>query len=917
MLEQYFEIKRQVPDAILFYRLGDFYEMFYEDAERAAPLLDLVLTARNRGYAAEAPMCGVPYHAAEGYIAKLIKHGLRVAICDQVEDPTAAKGLVRREIVRIVTPGTATEANIVERETCYLVSLVPSDTHLGAAYLDVSTGDFFVTSYRDAEDPRLTDDVARFAPREAIFPHDGNGFASHASQLGLAATPVEPSMFDPAGSHDYLTKHFGTQSLRGFGLEDDDVRVGAAGGALRYASASHKRTLEHVQTLRVDNDADYLQLDAATLANLEIVESRDASRPRATLWSVVNATRSAMGARTLRRWITRPLKSPEGIFERHDAVDELTRSRAIAEVMSQHLARIADLERLASRITLRSAGPRECLALADSLHAVEALREAMKPLQGPLLVQLRDHLCHPERSEGPGPVGVAGIVPPAAPRSLADGSNDIEDVIALTAAREERNPRRRLGRLTQPAGPARDDMLAAIAALIEKTIDPDTPTTIREGGAIRSGIDRDLDDLRAIARDSKTILMQIETRERERTGINSLKIRFNSVFGYYIEVSKAHFAKVPSDYIRKQTLVNAERFITPDLKELEEKIVGAEEKSIAIELRLYDALLGSIASVSPAILATARSVGDVDAVASLASVAVRHRYVRAAISDDAEICIEDGRHPVIEQLTTERFIPNNTDIVRDRNGIQIITGPNMGGKSTYLRQVALIVLLNQAGSFVPASKARLGICDRIFTRVGASDQLARGESTFMVEMHETANILNNATDRSLIILDEVGRGTATFDGLSLAWAIIEYLHDNVERSGITLFATHYHEVTDLAKTRSRVANFNVAVKEWNDQIIFLRKVVAGAADKSYGIQVAKLAGIPKPIIDRAREILGTLERKERAMVEETRMHTPSRQLSLFDSREQDVLDAVRALQIETMSPLDALNALARLHESLK
>src|SRR5438477_4416947 len=392
MLEQYFEIKRQVPDAILFYRLGDFYEMFYEDAERAAPLLDLVLTARNRGYAAEAPMCGVPYHAVDGYIAKLVKQGLRVAVCEQVEDPAAAKGLVRREVVRIVTPGTATEANIVERESCYLVSLVPSDTNLGAAYLDVSTGDFFVTSYRDAADPRLTDDVARFAPREAIFPRDGNGFASHASQLGLAATPVEPSMFDPAGSHDYLTKHFGTQSLRGFGLEDDDVRVGAAGGALRYASASHKRTLEHVQSLRVDNDADYLQLDAATLANLEIVESRDTTRPRATLWSIVNATKSAMGARTLRRWIMRPLKSRDSIFERHDAVDELTRSRAIAEVMSQHLARIADLERLASRITLRSAGPRECLALADSLHAVDALREAMKPLQGPLLARLRDAL---------------------------------------------------------------------------------------------------------------------------------------------------------------------------------------------------------------------------------------------------------------------------------------------------------------------------------------------------------------------------------------------------------------------------------------------------------------------------------------------------------------------------------------------
>jgi len=853
MLEQYFEIKRQVPDAILLYRLGDFYEMFYEDAERAAPLLDLVLTARNRGYAAEAPMCGVPYHSADGYIAKLVKHGLRVAVCEQVEDPAASKGLVKREIVRIVTPGTATEANIVERETCYLVSLVPTKETLGAAYLDVSTGDFFVTSYRGMADPRINDDVARFAPREAIFPNGTNGFGGHVAELGVTATPIEPSMFDSGGSHDYLTKHFGTQSLRGFGLDDDDVRIGAAGGALRYATASHKRTLEHVQSLRVDNDADFLQLDAATLQNLEIVESRDAARPRATLWSVVNATKSAMGARTLRRWITRPLKTRDAIFERHDAVDELTRSRAIAEAMTQQLSRIADLERLASRITLRSASPRECLTLADSLHAIDELRGAMKPLQGPLVARLRESL----------------------------------------------------------------DPLREVIDRIERTIDNETPVNLRDGGAIRSGIDPELDDLRAIARDSKTILLQIEARERERTGISSLKIRFNSVFGYYIEVSKANFAKVPTDYIRKQTLVNAERFITPDLKVLEEKIVGAEEKSIAIELRLYDELLGAIARVSPAILATARTAGEVDALASLAAIAVRHRYVRATISDDAEICIEDGRHPVIEQLTSERFIPNHTDIVRDRNGIQVITGPNMGGKSTYLRQVALIVLLNQAGSFVPAASARLGICDRIFTRVGASDQLARGESTFMVEMHETANILNNATDRSLIILDEVGRGTATFDGLSLAWAIIEYLHDNAQRSGITLFATHYHEVTDLAKTRPRVANYNVAVKEWNEQIIFLRKVVAGAADKSYGIQVAKLAGIPKSITDRAREILGTLERKERAMVEETRAPAPTRQLSLFDSREQDVLDAVRTMQIETMSPIEALNALARLQQRLR
>ena len=863
MLEQYFEIKRQVPDAILFYRLGDFYEMFYEDAEKAAPLLDLVLTARGRGQEHEAPMCGVPYHAADGYIAKLIRHGLRVAICDQIEDPAAAKGLVKREIVRIVTPGTATESSIVERESCYLLSLFPlpageggrrpGEGSLGAAYLDVSTGDFFVTSYKNMDDARLGDDVARFDPREAIFPRDDNGFAGHVKELGLAATAIEPSMFEPRGAHDYLAKHFATQSLRGFGLEGDDARVSAAGAALRYASASHKRTLDHVQALRVDNAADFLQLDAATLANLEVLDSRDAGRPRASLWSVINCTRTAMGARTLRRWITRPLVSREAIFGRHDAVDELTRSRAILEQMSARLARIADLERLVSRITLRSATPRECLTLAESLLSVGELAEAMLPLQGPLLAGLRQM-------------------------------------------------------------PSTQSVIDRIAA----TVDDTPPINVRDGGAIKPGVDAELDSLRTIARDSKSVLMEIETAEKQRTGISSLKIRYNSVFGYYIEVSKSNLARVPPDYIRKQTLVNAERFITPDLKTLEEKILGAEEKSNAIELRLYEELLEAVSKESASILATARAVADIDALSSLATIAVRHRYVRAQLSEEPELAIEDGRHPVIEQLVSERFIPNHTDIHRDRNGIQVITGPNMGGKSTYLRQVALIVLLNQAGSFVPAAKARLGICDRIFTRVGASDQLARGESTFMVEMHETANILNNATERSLIILDEVGRGTATFDGLSLAWAIIEYLHDHSERGGITLFATHYHEVTDLAKTRPRVANFNVAVKEWNDQIIFLRKVVPGAADKSYGIQVAKLAGIPRSIIDRAREILSTLERKERAMVEETRSGAPkaTRQLALFDSREQDVLDALRSLQLDALTPLQALNELAKLKEKL-
>jgi DNA mismatch repair protein MutS len=857
MLEQYFEIKRQVPDAILFYRLGDFYEMFFEDAEKAAPLLDLVLTARNKGQDHEAPMCGVPYHSADGYIAKLIRHGLRVAICDQTEDPTTAKGLVRREIVRVVTPGTATESAIVERESCYLLSLVPNGTSIGAAYLDVSTGDFFVTSYRDPSDARLSDDVTRFGPREAIVPRDSP------FRLTIPMTPVEASMFDAAGANEYLTRHFGTQSLRGFGLEDGDARVGAAGAALRYAAASHKRTLDHVRTLRVDDDSEYLHLDSATLANLEVLDSRDATRPRASLWSVLNATKSAMGARTLRRWITRPLKSRQAIFDRHDAVDELTRSRAILEQMTARLAKIADLERLASRVTLRSATPRECLTLADSLLMAAELGEAMGALQGPLLTSCR--------------------------LQVASGQKD-----------------------GQPA--TGNGQLATVIQHISSTIADDAPISVRDGGVIKAGVDLELDALRAIARDSKSVLVAIETRERERTGIGSLKVRFNSVFGYYIEVSKTNLAKVPAEYIRKQTLVNAERYITPDLKELEEKIVGAEEKGRAIEARLYDELLEAVSRSSAAILATGGAVGEIDALASLAVVAVRNRYVRATLSDAAEICIEDGRHPVIEVIGAERFIPNHTDVERGRNGIQVITGPNMGGKSTYLRQVALIVLLNQIGGFVPAGKARLGIFDRIFTRVGASDQLARGESTFMVEMHETANILHNATSRSLIILDEVGRGTATFDGLSLAWAIIEYLHDS--DGGITFFATHYHEVTDLAKTKARVANYSVAVKEWKDQIIFLRKVVPGAADKSYGIQVAKLAGIPLSVIERAREILITLERHERDLVEETRRRGPSlppaSQLGLFSPRHQDVIDALRAIDLDTLTPIEALNELAKL-----
>jgi DNA mismatch repair protein MutS len=854
MLEQYFEIKRQAPDAILFYRMGDFYEMFFEDAETVAPLLDLVLTARGKGSENEAPMCGVPHHSAEQHVAKLVRHGYRVAICEQVGEAPAGKGLATREIVRIITPGTAVESYLLEREGCYLLAVAPGTELMGAAYLDVSTGDFFVTRYGGSADPRLMDDLVRFAPREIVHPHGTDAKALVARRGEVASRELEESHFDPSGAFDLLTRHFRTQSLRGFGLEKGDPRIAAAGAALRYAQTSHKRDLDHIADLRIDDDADYLILDASTLENLEIFDARDGGRASA-LWSILDETSTAMGTRTLRRWVSRPLRDRDAIFARHDAVEELTRTPLLLQEICTALGRIGDLERLASRINIGSAMPRELLSLDSSLGSVEEAARALEAAQGPLLAALR----------------------------------------------------------------ARLDPLDGVRRSVREAIVPEPPANLREGGAIRAGVDSELDSLREIARDSKSILLRIEQEEREKTAIPSLKVRFNSVFGYYIEISKANLAKVPDRYIRKQTLVNAERYITPELKELEEKIVGAEEKSLAIELRIYEDLLARLGESCQKILATARAVGEVDSLASLATLARRRRYVRAKIIDTQEIEIEQGRHPVIETLT-ERFIPNDSAIRRDDNGIQLITGPNMGGKSTYLRQVALIVLMNQVGSFVPASKAALGIFDRIFTRVGASDNLARGESTFMVEMHETANILHNASPRSLIVLDEVGRGTATFDGLSLAWAIIEYLHDAPERNAITLFATHYHELTDLAKTRERVANYNVSVREWNDQIIFLRKVIPGAADKSYGIQVAKLAGIPKQVIGRAREILETLERKERDMVEETRRpgaSVPRAQMSLFDRREDEVARRIRAMEPEAMSPLEALNVLAELQSILK
>ncbi|MBW3566158.1 MAG: DNA mismatch repair protein MutS [Acidobacteria bacterium] len=846
MLEQYFDLKRQAEDAILFFRLGDFYEMFYEDAEVAAPVLDLVLTARGKGTEAETPMCGVPYHAAPQYVARLIRAGHKVAICDQVDDGESSKGLAKREITRIVTPGTAIDGMILDRESCLLLSVHGESHATGAAWLDVSTGEFFVTRYEGAIPEGFADDVARFLPREAVLSESMNGEVVRViEKRRIPISRIDRDNFDSVRAPELLAKHFSTQSLKGFGLEAGDPAVVAAGVALGYAQSRHRKDLDHVRHLRLETPWNDMHLDASTIANLEIFESQDGGLGGATLWKVLNETRTAAGGRLLRRWIVKPRAEHDAIFERHDAVDELVRNQSLLNRISRILAGIADLERLTARITMKSASPRECLTLAGSLRTIGELREETARLEGPMLLRLHHEL----------------------------------------------------------------DELEEVATRIEKTISETAPQSLKEGGVISDGVDPELDELHRLARSSKTALLEIEKSERESTGISSLKVRFNNVFGYYIEVSKANLPKVPDSYVRKQTLANAERYITAELKDLEERILGAEEKSAVIEQRIYDHLLTWISTRAGGILATSAVVAEIDAIASLAMVAIARRWVRPQLSEEVVISISEGRHPVVEALTSERFIPNDTKARLEDNGIQIITGPNMGGKSTYLRQVALIVLLNQIGSFVPAADATLGIFDRIFTRVGASDNLSRGESTFMVEMHETANILNNATSRSLIVLDEVGRGTATFDGLSLAWAIVEHLHDTGK--GITLFATHYHELTDLEATRDRVVNFNVSVREWKEQIIFLRKVIPGAADKSYGIQVASLAGVPAGVTGRAREILHMLEDRERAVVSdasEGKIFSPARQMELF-RRDDSPLSELRELDPDTLSPMEALNLL--------
>jgi DNA mismatch repair protein MutS len=796
MMRQYRRIKAELPaGVILLFRLGDFYEMFFEDAREAAPILGVALTQR-----AGVPMCGVPHHALDGYLAKLIRAGRKAAVCDQMEDPASAKGIVRREVTRVVTPGTVTEENILDAgRNNYLAAIYKGRTW-GLALLDLSTGEFTVEEVAGPD--TLRDQLRRVTPSECLVgagQKDDPAVAGVLSAAGIAAvTEIEDWTFAYDAAYDLLVRHFGVHSLEGYGCEGHAALVCPAGALLHYVREELHRPIGHIRALQVRQAADYLMLDESTCNNLDLFPGR--GKPaHATLLGVLDSTRTPMGARLLRAWLLRPLRRAEAIAARLDAVEHLTRQRALLDALRTQLGEVRDIERLIARIDTGRGNARDLQALARSLAPVPDIHDRAAAAGDPLLTE--------------------------------------------TA-----------GRL-QP--------LPDLVALIERAI-ADTPAIgLKDGGMIRPGYHAELDELLRLGTEGHDWLARFQAQEQERTGIKTLKVRHNKVFGYYIEISKGQAAAAPPEYERRQTLVGAERFITPELKEYEQKIFGAHDRAVAMEYELFCGVRDQVVAHGAAIQATADALARLDALSALADRALALGYVRPEIADGDELVIEDGRHPVIEQLPdAERFVPNDTRLDCRRNQILLLTGPNMAGKSTYIRQVALIAILAHLGSFVPARKVRISLLDRVFTRVGAGDDLARGRSTFMVEMQEAANILNNATGKSLIVLDEIGRGTSTFDGISIAWAVAEYLHNTAAVKAKTLFATHYHELTDLALTLTGVRNYTVQVREHGDSIVFLRKIVPGAADKSYGIHVARLAGMPGEVIDRAREILANLEEGE-------------------------------------------------------
>lgn len=873
MMQQYMETKKEYQDCILFYRLGDFYEMFFDDALTASRELEITLTGKNCGLEERAPMCGVPFHAVDGYLNRLVSKGYKVAICEQMEDPSTAKGLVKRDVVRIVTPGTNLDVQALdETKNNYIMCVVYITDRYGLSVADVTTGEYVVTELSDTE--KLFDEIYKFMPSELIcnesFYMSGMDLDLLKEKLGITLYSLDSWYFDDKICQRTLMDHFHVKELEGLGLRDYDCGMIAAGALLKYLLETQKRDLSHITRLSIYATGKYMLLDSSTRRNLELSETLREKQKRGSLLWVIDKTKTAMGARLLRKFIEQPLIDRQEIERRLDAVEELKNNAISREELREYLSSIYDLERLVCKITYQSANPRDLIAFERSLKMLPHIKYILKEMKSPLLQELHDGL----------------------------------------------------------------DTLEDLCELVENAVREEPPIAMREGGIIKEGYNEEVDRLRSAKSDGKEWLAKLEANEREKTGIKNLKIRFNKVFGYYLEVTNSFKNLVPEYYTRKQTLANAERYIIPELKELEDTILGAEDRLYALEYQLYCEVRDKIGTEILRIQSSAQAVAQLDAFSSLALVAERNRYVRPGINEKGIIDIKDGRHPVVERMIpNDMFIANDTYLNDKKKRISVITGPNMAGKSTYMRQTALIVLMAQIGSFVPASSADIGLVDRIFTRVGASDDLASGQSTFMVEMTEVANILRNATSKSLLILDEIGRGTSTFDGLSIAWAVIEHISSSKLLGAKTLFATHYHELTELEGKINNVNNYCIAVKEKGDDIIFLRKIVKGGADKSYGIQVARLAGVPDTVIERAKEIVEELVQaditdkikdiashghEQQAVKPKHYDEVDLAQMSLFDTvKDDDVIEEIKGLDLGNLTPIDALNTLYQLQNKLK
>ena len=873
MMKQYMQTKEEYKDCILFYRLGDFYEMFFDDALTASKELEITLTGKNCGLEERAPMCGIPYHAVDSYLNRLVSKGYKVAICEQVEDPKTAKGIVKREVIRVVTPGTNLDTQgLDETKNNYIMCIVYMADRYGISVADVTTGEYLVTEL-DSQ-TKLMDELYKFMPSEIVcneaFYMSGLDLDDLKNRLHMAIYSLEAWYFDDALCRETLQEHFKVASLEGIGLSDYECGMIASGALLKYLEETQKNSLSHMSRLTRYATGNYMVLDSATRRNLELVETLREKQKRGSLLWVLDKTKTAMGARTLRKYVEQPLIDKKSIVKRLDAVAELKDNAICREEIREYLNPVYDLERLVGKITYQSANPRDLIAFQSSLSMLPSVKCILKDMESDLLKEIYEEL----------------------------------------------------------------DPLEELCDLVGRAIQEEPPLAMKEGGIIKDGYNEEVDRLRKAKSEGKNWLADLETKEREKTGIKNLRIRYNKVFGYYLEVTNSFKDLVPDYYTRKQTLANAERYIIPELKELEDTILGAEDKLCALEYELYCEVRNTIAAELTRIQRTAKAVAKLDVIASLALVAERNNYVRPKINEKGVIDIRDGRHPVVEKMIpNDMFIANDTYLDDKKQRISIITGPNMAGKSTYMRQAALIVLMAQLGSFVPASSANIGLVDRIFTRVGASDDLASGQSTFMVEMNEVANILRNATSKSLLILDEIGRGTSTFDGLSIAWAVVEYISNSKLLGAKTLFATHYHELTELEGKISNVNNYCIAVKEKGDDIVFLRKIVKGGADKSYGIQVAKLAGVPDPVINRAKEIVEELvtaditgKVKDIAVQgSETKKKTQKKldevdltQFSLFDTvKDDDVLNELKELDISHMTPMDAMNKLYQLQNKLR